>query len=122
MLNIQFSDRYITAHDLLLEDDGYNEEVIAEASMEPFHLTCSIGIDRNENYITWNLRYHDLFIGHKTTTFQQLTLDVFNRQELINETQFKFRQLLFRAANQTGSEAGAARTLLTSISHTLCSN
>ena len=112
MLNIQLSDRYVTAHDLLLEEEGFHEEVVVEASDGNFHLTCSIGIDKRGGYVTWNLRYQEHFLEHKTLKLKQLELDVFNRQQLLNEAQFKFRQLLWKTANRSGEEATAAKKLI----------
>ena len=115
MLNITLTDHYITAHELLLEEESYNEEVVVEASIEPFHLTCSIGNDCNGTYVTWNLRYYDAFIEHKTITIHNVALNVFDHEELLVETKYKFRQLLFKAANRSGSIAQCAQEQLAQL-------
>ena len=100
-MNITLTDRYIAAHHLLLnEEENFNEEVVIEANADPFHFTCSIGYDRHGNYITWNLRYYNAFLEYKTVRHDEITCDILNRQQLLIETEYKFRQLLLKAANR----------------------
>lgn len=115
MLNIFLTDCYITAHDLLLVDDAFTEEVAVEASSEPFHLTGSIGYDRKGSYMTWNLRYYNAFIEHKTIRLDSINIDTSNHDYLLRETKFKFRQLLCKAANRSGAIAQIAREQLVTL-------
>lgn len=112
MLNVHFSDRYVTAHDLLLEEDSFYEDVVAEASVANFHLTCSIGIDKKDCYMTWNLRYNNIFLHYKKIPLQQVSLNIFNRKELEKEATYKFRQFVWKTANCGGEEAIAAQKLV----------
>lgn len=115
MLNIHITDRYIAAYDLLLEDDSFTEEVVVEASIEPFHLTCSIGHDQQGQYVTWNLRYYNAFIEHKTTRAPQAFAVANNDEQLMHETSYKFRQMLVKAANRNGHIAQIAREQLAKL-------
>lgn len=115
MLNIYVTDSYFAAQHFLLEEEYFTEEVLVEASKEPFHLTCSLGHDKQGNYITWNLRYYNAFIEQKTLRQEHFINDALDRQQLLTETTFKFRQLLLKAANRHNSVAQIAREQLATL-------
>lgn len=117
MMNLTLTDRYNAAHHLLLEEEeNYNEEVVIEASTEPFYYTCSIGYDRHGSYITWNLRYYNAFLEYKTIRHGESACDLLNRKQLLIETEYKFRQLLLKAANRNDYVAESAREQLAALS------
>lgn len=115
MIQIRLMNAYDHLEELLLEDEDFYEEVIAEATAENFLLLCSVGIDDDGEYLTWNLFYEDGFSESETVPLHTLKFDLFNNELLKVEMTNQFRRLLMKAANNGDSDAAPAQDLLTKL-------
>lgn len=115
MITIVTTNAYDTLEDQLMNDEDFYEEVVAEATAESFLLTCSVGVDDDGEYITWNLFYKDGFSESETTPLHKCKFDVFHEDELLTEMKNQFRKLLMKAANNGETDATPAKELLTKL-------
>ncbi|WP_332645638.1 hypothetical protein [Lysinibacillus sp. 54212] len=114
MITIVTSKAFDNLH-ALLEDEDFYEEVVAEATAENFLLTCSIGIDDDGEYITWNLFYKDGFSESETIPLSKCKFDVFDLEALNTEMKQTFLRLLGKAANNGDLDAAPSQDLLSKL-------
>ena len=115
MCTIEFSHDYLTAQELMLSENSFMEEVIAEIKEHDYLFTCSLGMKKGRPYISWSLIYHDQLIDIKEITINKEHFNIFDKQQLQNEMLYKLRQMLMKNVNQFGTVFQAAR-LLQSVS------
>lgn len=101
MLQIQFSHDYLTAQELMLLENSFMEEVIAEIRNNEYLFTCSLGRCQNQAYITWNLFYYNQLVDIKSVNINK-QLNIFDKNELQQEMIYKFRQMLLKYVNRSG--------------------
>lgn len=115
MCTIEFSHDYLTAQELMLSENSFMEEVIAEIKEHDYLFTCSLGLNKNQPYISWNLIYHDELFDVKEFTITEEHFNIFDKHQLQNEMLYKLRQMLLKNANRLGNVFQASR-LLQSVS------
>lgn len=111
MCTIEFSHDYLTAQELMLSENSFMEEVIAEIKERDYLFTCSLGVNKNQPYITWNLIYNNELIDVKEWTITEKHFNVFDKQQLQKEMLYKLRQMLMKVANRIGTVFQASRML-----------
>lgn len=109
MLQIQFSHDYLTAQELMLLEKSFTEEVIAEIKDNEYLLTCSLGRNQNQAYITWNLFQYDQLAVMKSTKINNNQLNIFDKNALQKEMIYKFRQMLLKTVNRSGDVGYASK-------------
>ena len=115
MITITTTTAYEQLEEQLLDDEDFYEEIVAEGTAESFLLTCSVGIDDDGEYITWNLFYEDGFSESDTIPLHKCKFDVFDKDALTAEMKNQFRKLLMKAANNGEADAAPAQALLTKL-------
>lgn len=111
MCTIEFSHDYLTAQELMLSENSFMEEVIAEIKEHEYLFTCSLGLNKNQPYLTWNLIYKNELIEVKEFQITEKHFDIFDKQQLQNEMLYKLRQILMKCANRIGTVFQASRIL-----------
>lgn len=113
MCTIEFSHDYLTAQELMLSENSFIEEVIAEIKEHDYLFTCSLGINENQPYISWNLIYNNELLHVKEIKLEEQHFNIFDKQQLKNEMLYKLRQMLMKCVNRIGTVIQASRLLQT---------